>query len=53
MSQLGRNFYKLHVEQEINTLNIWLKTRAPRYSQESVKRNFSKSKWQSRECKVM
>jgi len=30
MSWLGRTFYKLQVEQEVDTLYIWLKTKTPR-----------------------
>ena len=30
MSRLERTFYKLHVEQEVDTLYVWLKTKTPR-----------------------
>ena len=36
MSLLGRNFCKLHVEPEVDTLHIWLKTKTPR--KKSVKK---------------
>jgi len=33
MSRLERNCYKLQVEQEVDTLCIWLKIKTPRKSQ--------------------
>jgi len=53
MSRLGRNFYKLHVQQEVNSLHIWVKTRMLRKKSGSQRGNFrnqTKKAENTREC---